>query len=81
MTETTTGPWHDYLAEADRLREVNADLLAALEAVYDGLPPNRYTSDEAVEIVRQLRNIMAGRQVGALIARARGIGQNIDTRA
>jgi len=59
----------------------HTDLLAALEAVYDGLPPNRYTSDEAVEIVRQLRNIMADRQVGALISGARGIGQNIDTRA
>jgi len=69
MTETTTGPWHDYLAEADRLREINADLLAALEAI-------------AAEPCDHSPTMLCPR-ITALTAvkKARGIGQNIDTRA
>ena len=79
MTETTTGPWHDYLAEADWLREVNADLLAALEAARDTL--GRITIDEG-SVTSLIETAMEAREaVMGAIARARGIGQNIDTRA
>lgn len=57
-------------AERDRLREVNADLLAALERLVEAAEDgDQHSVRDAVSVAVDTLN------------RARGIGQNIDTRA
>jgi len=60
----------DALYERIRLAiEAAPELVEALREVYDALPPNSFTERQAVEIVGAVRNIMATRQVHALINR------------
>ena len=87
MTETTTDyGWLDnetwepeQVAEMVRRYRAHADLLAALEAARDTL--GRITIDEG-SVTSLIETAMEAREaVMGAIARARGIGQNIDTKA